>query len=303
MELRHLEHFVAAAEEGHFTRAAQRVNIVQSGLSLSIRSLEAELGVRLFTRTARGVVLTPSGRALLPEAQRVIAAANRARHSVTDVGGHLSGTVSSGVSIALPPNLDAPRLIGDFRAAHRAVHVRLMHETSTKTFDLVRSGTLDFAIAATAGTPPTDLTTIDLGASPMLFVCATNHRLANRRSVTLTSVAQETFIDFQVDWTVRRLVDIGFDAAGLARDTAYVVNETTYLLRFVEKGLAVAILPLVYAQLHPAVRFIRVRPALPPWRAVGAHLGEQPSSAAARALMKVLCDQVRIARRTPDRAE
>jgi DNA-binding transcriptional LysR family regulator len=208
--------------------------------------------------------------------------------------------VSIGLSIALPPNLDAPRLISDFRAAHRAVNVRLVHQTSARTFDLVRSGTLDFAIAATAGTPPADLTTIDLGTSPMLFVCATNHRLANRRSVALTTVASETFIDFQVDWTVRRLVDIGFDAAGLARDTAYVVNETTYLLRFVERGLAVAILPLVYAQLHPEVRFIRLRPALPPWRAVGAHLGEQPSSAAARALMKVFCDQVRIARRPPD---
>src|SRR5579872_851520 len=91
MELRHLEHFVAAAEEGHFTRAARRANIVQSGLSLSIRALEAELGVRLFTRTARGVVLTPAGRALLPEARRVMAAARRARHSVTDVDGSLSG--------------------------------------------------------------------------------------------------------------------------------------------------------------------------------------------------------------------
>ena len=61
MELRQLEHFVAAAEEGHFTRAADRAKTVQSGLSASIRSLERELGTRLWTRTTRRVELTRVG--------------------------------------------------------------------------------------------------------------------------------------------------------------------------------------------------------------------------------------------------
>src|SRR5581483_8395327 len=72
MELRHLEHFVAVAEERHFSRAAQGLHIVQSGLSASIRALEQEIGAPLFLRTTRRVTLTADGRAFLPEARRAL---------------------------------------------------------------------------------------------------------------------------------------------------------------------------------------------------------------------------------------
>ena len=75
MELRQLAHFMAVAEERHFTRAAARVHLTQSSLSSSIRALERELGSDLFVRSARQVGLTEAGRALLPGAQRAVAAA------------------------------------------------------------------------------------------------------------------------------------------------------------------------------------------------------------------------------------
>ena len=68
MELRHLQHFVALAQEGSFTRAARKVNIVQSGLSNSIKELEEELGSRLVERTTRKVTITESGMLFLPHA-------------------------------------------------------------------------------------------------------------------------------------------------------------------------------------------------------------------------------------------
>jgi len=75
VELRHLEHFVAVAEERNFTRAARRLHLVQSALSVSIRSLERELDTQLFERTTREVRLTDAGRVLLPEARRTLDAA------------------------------------------------------------------------------------------------------------------------------------------------------------------------------------------------------------------------------------
>ena len=72
MELRQLEHFLAVAEECHFTRAAKRMHVAQSGLSASIRALELELGAPLFLRTTRQVELTQAGRALLPEARKAL---------------------------------------------------------------------------------------------------------------------------------------------------------------------------------------------------------------------------------------
>jgi DNA-binding transcriptional LysR family regulator len=75
VELRHLRHFVAVCEEQHFTHAAERLGIAQSGLSASVRSLEHELGADLFVRSTRRVRLTDAGRALLAEARRTPAAA------------------------------------------------------------------------------------------------------------------------------------------------------------------------------------------------------------------------------------
>ena len=87
MDLRQLEHFVAVAEERHFTRAASRLNIVQSGLSASIRALEEEMGAPLFLRTTRRVNLTSAGQAFLEEANRVLAAARVARNVVVELQG------------------------------------------------------------------------------------------------------------------------------------------------------------------------------------------------------------------------
>ena len=75
MELRQLDHFVAIAEDGSFTKAARRLNYVQSALSVSVQALERELGVRLFDRTTHRVALTDAGDALLPAARRALAAA------------------------------------------------------------------------------------------------------------------------------------------------------------------------------------------------------------------------------------
>jgi DNA-binding transcriptional LysR family regulator len=92
VELRQLRTFVAVAEEGSFTLAADRLHVVQSAVSATIRGLEAELGVRLFDRSTRRIELSDAGRALLPDARRTLAAAALAEDAVAQVGSGLSGT-------------------------------------------------------------------------------------------------------------------------------------------------------------------------------------------------------------------
>src|SRR3954469_4206257 len=101
MELRQLEYFVTVAEECHFTRAAKRLHVAQSGLSSAIRSLERELGASLFIRSTRRVDLTPAGRALLVEARRALSATDAARDAVAAVQGLMRGSLGGG-SVAGP---------------------------------------------------------------------------------------------------------------------------------------------------------------------------------------------------------
>src|SRR5258708_39043583 len=91
MDIRQLEQFVAIAEERSFTRAARRLSYVQSALSVSIQSLERELGVRFFDRTTHRVVLTDAGEALLPSARRTLTSAEETRDLAAAVKGVLRG--------------------------------------------------------------------------------------------------------------------------------------------------------------------------------------------------------------------
>src|ERR1700722_10776514 len=96
MELRQLEHFVAVAADLNFSRAAERIHVVQSALSAAVSRLEKELSIELFDRSKRQIALTAPGEAFLEHAREVIRAAQRARASVDDFRDQLTGTVTVG---------------------------------------------------------------------------------------------------------------------------------------------------------------------------------------------------------------
>src|ERR1700730_13355172 len=106
LELRHLEQFVAVAEEGTFTPVARRLHLAQSGLSAAVRRLEKELGAPLFVRTPQRVELTEAGRVLLVEARRTLAAAHAAQDAVAAVQGLLRGTLHVGSAERVLPAVD-----------------------------------------------------------------------------------------------------------------------------------------------------------------------------------------------------
>ena len=106
MELRHLQHFLAVAEEQSFTRAAQRVHIVQSALSTSIRALEEELQAKLFVRGARQVGITPAGRSFLATARETLRVIDAGRETIADIEGLRAGSLSLGTVHSLPELLD-----------------------------------------------------------------------------------------------------------------------------------------------------------------------------------------------------
>ena len=127
MNLRQLAHFVAVAQTSNFTRAATRVHLTQSSLSSSIRALEGELGSDLFVRSTRRVELTEAGRALLPAAQRAIAAAQDGRDAVAGVRGLLRGQLAIGAIQTVGP-VNIPASLARYHRRHPAVGLRLRHD-------------------------------------------------------------------------------------------------------------------------------------------------------------------------------
>src|SRR5438045_8816685 len=125
MELRHLRYFVAVAEEGHVTRAAERLGIQQPPLSQQIRALETELEVQLFRRKPRGVELTQAGEALLAEARTVL---DRVAHAVAAArrpGLGDAGRIGPGFTSSASFHPFVPRIIREFREASPLVSLRL----------------------------------------------------------------------------------------------------------------------------------------------------------------------------------
>jgi DNA-binding transcriptional LysR family regulator len=288
VELRQLEHFVAAAEERHFTRAARRLHIVQSGLSASIRALERELDAVLFVRSTRRVELTPAGQALLPEARRTLAAAAAAADAVAAVQGLVRGTLAVGTMQILPPAVDLLAVLGRFHAAHPGVELRLRQAGTGTLLEEVRGGALDLALVAPAGPTPQGLVVRHLASDPMLAACAPEHRLAGRDEVDLADLAGEPFVDFQRDWGLRMLLDQRLAAAGLERHTVLEVNDVPTLLELVAHGLGVALVPEVVTRHRAAVRYLRLRSPAPSFDVAVATVGDPPASPAARTLLGML---------------
>ena len=242
MELRHLEYFVAVAEERHFTRAAQRLMISQSGLSASVRALEHELGAPLFVRSTRSVELTAAGRALLDEASRTLASVRAAKEAVAAVQGLLRGTLSVGTEQCVA-GVDLPALLARFRAQHPEVEVRLRQAGSAALVQDVATGRLDLAFTAWCGQAPEGVHLRPLTRAPMVVLCHPGHRLAAAAKAEWGELSGEAFVDFHPDWGARRLTDRAFAATGVQRRVALEVNDVHSLIDLVHHGLGVAVVP------------------------------------------------------------
>src|SRR5215217_6375642 len=142
MTLQQLTYFLAAAEHGSFSAAAEALFMAQPSLSEQIRRLEAELGVALFARGGRGLELTEAGRLFRPHAERTVADAQEAAESVREVRDITGGTVTFGTFSSAHHYL-LVSLIQDFRAQYPNVRVRAIGQNSAEVADAVRDGRLE----------------------------------------------------------------------------------------------------------------------------------------------------------------
>ena len=248
---------VAIAHEGSFTAAAARLRLVQSAVSATVRTLEQELGATLFDRTTRRVALTDAGRALLPEAIRMLEAERLAADAVDQTKGGIRGSVLLGIMQAAAGRAaSVARLIAGFQTEHPHVTVTVRHVGGSQNLaENVRKGALDLGILSLPGDYP-GLSLIELGREPMLLACAATHPLAGRESVPLLELADEPFVDGPEGWGIRLASDQVFLRAGITRTLRFEVNDSLSIVEFVAESLAVALIPPSMAEHVPGVRLI-----------------------------------------------
>lgn len=294
MNLHHLEYFVAVAHERSFTRAAQRLHIVQSAVSAAVRSLERELGAELFERSSQRVALTGAGAALLPKAVATLEAAREARDAVADSSGHLNGTLRMG-GMPLAGLLDLPLLLGDFHIAHPDVTLRLKASSagSAGLVQALLAGELDLALVSLGERVPAGLTVRTLCSVPMALVVPLGHRLAGQAQARLADVAEDDFIDAPTGYGNRDLADRAFTAAGVGRRVALEATDVAAVTGFVRQGLGVAYLPQFLAAADPdAIAVVPVAGRPVTWSLSLAVPARRPPDARVRALLDLFDAQV-----------
>jgi len=241
MELRQLEYFVAVAEEGSFTRAAERVRISQSGVSAQIRELERELGARLIDRSTRTVTLTEAGRAALEPARAALACADAVREAVGEVTGLVRGhlTVGMVVGCTIAPFFEA---LAAFHRAHPGVEITLVEDNSARLLDDVRSGVIDLALVGTADSMLTGLNSLTIISEPLVALVPPEHPLATRATVTIADLADHRLVCMPEGTGIRTVLDRACALRRVTPTIAVQASAADAIADLAARGLGVAIL-------------------------------------------------------------
>lgn len=255
MELRQLRYFIALAQHLHFGHAARSLHISQPSLSQQIKALEDKLGVQLFERSRRRVVLTSDGETLLSYARQLVALADDAQKELTERGGTHIGRVRLGTTPTLGGHL-LPAVVHSFFEKHPGVELTIVEDGSDELARSLADGRLDLALLID------DVNLGDNEFEPLLkerIVVAVpmGHWVAARGDIRLIDLRRERFILCREGYHLRSLTLDACAAAGFSPLVAVSGTDVDTALRFVQAGLGITLVPEI------AVRSIDGVVALP----------------------------------------
>ena len=194
VDLKRLKYFVTVAEELHYRRAAAKLGVSQPPLSMAIRSLEEELGVALFERTRRSVVLTAAGNRLLIDARRILGSVAEAVVAARRTAEGEEGRLQIGLTPSAAFNLVVPSILRSYRLADPIVDFSLSENNTLSLIAALRSGEIDGAFLRPTDVKTGELVLITILQEPMLAAVPANHRFASTETIALSDLKAETII-------------------------------------------------------------------------------------------------------------
>lgn len=241
MELRHLRYFLAVAEDAHFRRAADRLDVSQPTLSLQVRELERELGVALFDRVGRRARLTQAGEVFRDYARRALAVVEDGRTALAELDGLVRGSLTVGVVQTVNAYL-IPPVVARFATDHPGVRLRVEEMAAGAIEDGLLGGALDLGISFL---PPghKEIEAEQLFEEELVLAVPPAHRLAGRERVRVAELAGEPLGLLGPGFCTRRIVEESFDRAGVRPAVVVEMNSVEGVLAVVAAGGPATILP------------------------------------------------------------
>lgn len=240
MDITHLRYVAALARLHSFSRAAEVLYISQSSLSQQIAKLEKEIGYPLFLRTTKYVQITPEGALFLEQAKRVLAEYDILHDQVEATRVAMSHTINLGMQVIYRP--DVSETVVRFMQTHPEFDVNLVSAWELDLVEMLRSGQLDLALFAIdrENDDLTGMNVIPLQDERVVITMSPHHPLANRSSVTMNDLTNETIIFTSDRSGVRRLVLQRCRQMGLHFRNQMEINDTDTRIHYVTQNIGIA---------------------------------------------------------------
>lgn len=265
MELRHLRYFLAVAEEGHITRAAERLGIQQPPLSQQIKAMEQALGLQLFRRLPRGVELTPAGQNLLVDARSILGQLEQAEAKAKRTARGEQGTLAVGFTSSAPLHPFIPEILRTFRENYPNVELKLEELGTSELVEGLRSETIDAAFIRSSMANTQGISIFEVLEEEMYIALPADHPFVlsatqdQSPAIPLKKLAHEPFILY------RRHNGVGFydmiiaacHQAGFSPHIAQEAPRILSTLSLVAAGLGVTFVPASMRELNmPGVAYL-----------------------------------------------
>lgn len=242
MDFTALQTFVAVADGGSFSRAADALFLTQPAVSKRISALEEELGARLFDRMGRSVRLTESGEALLVHARRVLAELEASRQAVADLQGQIGGRLRIGTSHHIGLHR-LPPVLRSFTGRYPDVQLDLHFMDSEQACFAVERGDLELAVVTLPESPPETVETELIWPDPLSFVAAPDHPLALAGAIGPAALAEHGAILPAPTTFTRRIVNEALRPHGTRLSVTLETNYLETIKMMVSVGLGWSALP------------------------------------------------------------
>src|ERR1700735_219380 len=262
MELRQLKYFREVAEREHVTRAAEKLFVSQSAISRAVTQLEEELGVPLFYRQGRAVVLSPYGRVFLEYVTRALSVLESAKRLLSEQTREESGTVSLGFLHSLGIEM-VPRLIKEYRRKHPGIQFTLLVQRSGEMLmEELAGGGIDLCLSVPGMFGQSDVRWNHLLDEELLIAMPRTHRLAARRTLSLKKLSSEPFLALSPEHTLRIIFDRLCADASFVPKIAFEGMDIATLRGLIAAGLGIGLLPPAPSR-FAGVAEIQLSPARP----------------------------------------